>query len=410
MRRTYRLRYDVQKTLIRIQQINREGLDSTVALTALPSLDLSEEISGRRGFSFTSEHNRLLRHAVRRFRHHLEPKELVNDLMDVSQKLTDADRTAIYLRQPGEDIFRETGFSRLGLAPDLDSKLIRASCLLEKAVAEKHYFYIRNIITDSRFLESGIGRYIGERSILVTPMRAAREVIGVIYLDSRIGSSEMLERNAPVVQELADEAALSLEISSLYRDLDDTFMSMVRALGSAVDAKDSYTHGHAARVAEYALLIGRELRLRQEDLRDLEIGAYLHDIGKIGIANVILKSQDTLTDQEMAEIRQHPVIGTRILSPVRKLSKVALAIRQHHERYDGKGYPDQVKGNKILMIARIIAVADALDAMTTIRPYHKPMTLSASIEVIVNNAGTQFDPLVAAATKKLFHKGQFKKL
>jgi len=407
LNRSYNSRYDVRDIRNQIKQINRkEKISSSRA--ALPSLSFNEESSGKRVFMFTSEHNRLLRQSVRRFRQHLEAKDLVTDLMDVSLKLSGGDRSIVFLRQPGQDIYEQCGIRLIGLAPEVDSRVVRTSSLFENIISEKQFFYSPNISTDDRIAEMTIKKHVGKRSVLVTPMRAARDVVGVIYLDSRVGSNEMLIGTAPVVQELADEAALSLEISTLYRDLDDTFMSMVRALGSAVDAKDKYTHGHSSRVAEYALLIGHELGLRIEDIRDLEIGAYLHDIGKIGIAKLILESQDKLSDEEMEEIRHHPEIGTRILSPVRKLAKVALAIRQHHERYDGKGYPDQLKGEDILLIARIISVADALDAMTTIRPYHNPMPLKKCIKVIVDNAGAQFDPLVAGAVKQLFHKGLLK--
>ncbi|MBN1295944.1 HD domain-containing protein, partial [bacterium] len=360
----------------------------------------------KRAFIFTSEHERLLRGAVRRFRHHLEPRDLIDDLVDVAQKLTGADRAAVYLREPGQETFQLHMMHRQTLSPDLDARALRASSLFEKALSEKSSLFSPDIQGDRRFKNIAICRHIGPRAVLITPMRGTRDIVGVLYLDIRTGNHEMMAGNASFIQELVDEAALSLEVSTLYQDLDDSFMSMVRALGTTVDAKDPHTHGHAARVAEYALQIGREMGLRAEDLRDLEIGAYLHDIGKIGIAGVILKSRDRLTEEEMEAIRHHPEIGTRILSPIRKLSKVALAIRQHHERFDGKGYPDQLKGDEIMLIARIIAVADALDAMTTVRPYQTPMTLSQAVAVITGNAGTQFDPHIAAIVNQLFQRGQ----
>ncbi len=406
LRRTYRSRYDVQNMRQRLQAINRHEATSYTSFTALPSLSTESDVHEKRTFVFTSEHNRLLRQAVRRFRHHLEPEDLMDDLLDVVLKLTGADRAIVYLRHPGEDTYRIGTIRRIGMAPDIDGKLIRSSALFAKVIDEKSSMFSHNIQSDKRFSDTMIGRHLGARSVLLSPMRAARDIAGIVYLDIRSGSEEMLAANTPLVQELADEAALSLEISGLYKDLDDTFMSMVRALGTTVDAKDEYTHGHAARVAEYALMIGREMGLSQEDLRDLEIGAYLHDIGKIGIAGVILKSRDKLTDSEMEVIRHHPEIGTRILSPIRKLSKVAMAIRQHHERYDGTGYPDQLKGEEILLIARIIAVADALDAMTTVRPYQTPMTIREAVDVISRNAGTQFDPQVARVAGQLFQKGR----
>ncbi len=409
LKKTYRARYDFQALKIRMDQIDRDTRSGGNEFDGLPSLK-GEEESRERMFAFNSEHYRLLRNTVRRFRHHFDNRDLVEDLSNVMLKMTGADRLVIFLRSPGEDLFELAGSKRVGMAPELDGKLLRSSPLFEKVVTQKHHLFSANIQADPHYNSLAIGRHIGQRAVLVTPMRAARDVVGVIYTDVKTGGIDVMIGNVQLVQELADEAALSLEIAGLYRDLDETFMSMVRALGTAVDAKDPHTHGHASRVAEYALRIGREMGLRAEELRDLEIGAYLHDLGKIGIAGVILKSRDKLTESEMESIRHHPEIGTRILTPVRKLARVAQAIRQHHERYDGKGYPDQLKGEEIVLIARIIAVADALDAMTTKRPYQEAMTPDHAVNIIVSNAGTQFDPLVTAALKKLYSRGEIKLL
>ncbi|MBN1879310.1 HD domain-containing protein [bacterium] len=408
-KKTYRSRYDVQSLKNRLDQLEKETRFADIHFETLPSLK-NEDEARENIFSYNSEHHRALRNAVHRFRHHFDNRDLVEDLSNVTLKITSVDRLIIYLRPPGEELFEIVGFKRVGMAPDIDGKLIRSSPLFEKVVNQKHFLLNPNIELDPNYSSLSISRHIGRRAVLITPMRAAREVVGLIYTDVKPSGFDVLTSNAHLVQELADEAALSLEIGGLYRDLDETFMSMVRALGTAVDAKDPHTHGHASRVAEYALGIGREMGLRQEELRDLEIGAYLHDLGKIGIAGVILKSHDKLTESEMESIRHHPEIGTRILTPVRKLSKVALAIRQHHERYDGKGYPDQLKGEEILLIARIISVADALDAMTTKRPYQEAMTIGNAVGVIASLAGTQFDPLVTGALKKLYSRGEIKLL
>lgn len=408
-KKTYRARYDIQSVRNRLEHLDREARSPDIHFESLPS-PKKEEDSREHIFSYNSEHHRALKNAVHRFRHHLDNRDLVEDLANVTLKITGADRLIVYVRSPGEDVFEIVGMKRVGSAPEIDGKLIRSSLLFEKVINQKHALVSANIQTDPQYNNMSICKHIGQRALLMTPMRAARDVAGLIYTDVKAGGYETLSSNTHLVQELADEAALSLEIGGLYRDLDETFMSMVRALGTAVDAKDPHTHGHAARVSEYAMRIGREMGLRQEELRDLEIGAYLHDLGKIGIAGVILKSRDKLTESEMESIRHHPEIGTRILTPVRKLSRVALAIRQHHERFDGKGYPDQLKGEEILMIARIISVADALDAMTTRRPYQEAMTLDQAVKIIVSKAGTQFDPLATAALKKLFLRGEIKLL
>lgn len=407
LRRSYLERYDIHHMKTRIEQLERETCPAEWSIEKLPVLRFCEEKTTHPVHQYKSEFNRQVKQATERFRRYSDQRELLADLIDVLLKLSRADRCIIYLRDPGQELFRAVKQYKMGMAPEIDPRIVRSSILFQKVINSKQFMFSNDVSIDQHLQDIMLKRHIGTRAVLTVPMRAARNVVGLVYLDARPGSEKHMNQNADYIQDLADEAALSLEIRSLYSDLHDTFMSMVRALGTTVDAKDEYTHGHSARVANYAMIIGKEMGLGAEQMRELEIAAYLHDIGKIGISGGILKSSGSLSEEDQQIMREHPVIGKRILSPVRKLARVSQIIKQHHERYDGTGYPDELKGNEILMSARIISVADALDAMTTIRPYHASMDMAAAIAIISDNSGSQFDPIVAGTVKDLFEKGKF---
>ncbi len=173
------------------------------------------------------------------------------------------------------------------------------------------------------------------------------------------------------------------------------FEQTSRALANAIDAKDTYTHGHSARVAKYSGEIARLAGKSENEIHKVYFAALLHDVGKIGISNSIINKNGKLTDEEYAEIKNHPIIGGQILSNISKSPYLELGARYHHERYDGKGYPEGLSGKDIPDIARIIAVADAYDAMTSKRSYREPMPQNLVRSEIENGMGTQFDPKYA---------------
>ncbi len=181
----------------------------------------------------------------------------------------------------------------------------------------------------------------------------------------------------------------------LYIDMKNLYMETVYALTKAVEAKDPYTNGHSLRVAEYAEKLAIFMKLPISKVNTLKTAAMLHDIGKIGIEDYILNKPSKLTDEEFEKIKSHPVIGVNILSDVDFLSEVKQLIIKHHERYDGKGYPDGLKEDMVSIDAYILSVADAFDAMTSDRSYRKGMTIEEAIEIIAKEAGYQFHPQVA---------------
>jgi HD-GYP domain-containing protein (c-di-GMP phosphodiesterase class II) len=181
------------------------------------------------------------------------------------------------------------------------------------------------------------------------------------------------------------------------QELRRSYMATVRALSNAVEARDAYTGKHAERVAAYGIELATATGLDIADSPQIEFGFLLHDIGKVGVPDAILFKSTSLTEEEYALVRRHPVIGSEILRDVDFLGEGKLVVRHHHERWDGSGYPDGLEGDSIPLAARVFAVADALDALTTDRPYRPASTFEHARAVVRAGAGTQFDPSVVAA-------------
>jgi len=187
------------------------------------------------------------------------------------------------------------------------------------------------------------------------------------------------------------------ENKELLASLERGYLETIRALANSIDAKDPYTRGHSDRVTELALEVGREMQLAERELRILRYGGILHDIGKIGISEQILGKQEELTEAEREVIRQHPVLGERIIAPIDFLQPVRPLVRNHHERVDGTGYPDGLRGDAIPLGARIINAADTFDAVTSERPYQTAVSPAAAIGILRKLRGSQIDPLVCDA-------------
>ncbi|MFO7245923.1 MAG: HD-GYP domain-containing protein [Thermaerobacter sp.] len=191
----------------------------------------------------------------------------------------------------------------------------------------------------------------------------------------------------------------------LYVDARNQYLDTIRSLAAALEARDPYTFGHAERVARMAVEVGRQLRLPRADLEALEVAALLHDVGKIGIADVILRKTEGYTSRDFREMMKHPIIGARILANVKSLDRVAPWVRHHHERMDGLGYPDGLRGEQIPLGARIISVVDAFDAMISARPYKPARTVHDALQELERCAGSQFDPEVVAAFRRAIDDG-----
>lgn len=205
----------------------------------------------------------------------------------------------------------------------------------------------------------------------------------------------LIESGVKAIKQMNIIKQINADLKEVNQKLEQAYMDSIETLRYTVEAKDPYTRGHSDRVSEYSVLIGKYLGLSEEDLHTLKIGGLFHDIGKIGIPDSILLKPDKLTPDEYSEIKNHPSIGVHILSNATIFRDIIPIVKHHHERYDGLGYPSKLKGEDIPYLARIAAVADTFDAMTSRRTYRDSLPLNVVKEEIEKNRRTQFDPQVA---------------
>jgi GAF domain-containing protein len=232
------------------------------------------------------------------------------------------------------------------------------------------------------------------RRALLFPLTARGELKGLFALHYPPDSPPRDKAEVELLAAVASQASLAIENEFLYRDIEKSYFSTVKALARAIEVKDPYTHGHSERVTEYALRIAEAMGLDEAEKQKLKYAATLHDIGKIGIAGKVLNKPAALTEEEYLHVKTHPLLGDSIIEPVEFLQAPRPLILHHHERFDGKGYPDGLSGEDIPLGARILAVADAYDAMRSDRPYRKALTRQEAKRELMRNAGTQFDPRV----------------
>ena len=277
---------------------------------------------------------------------------------------------------------------------------------LEALYAHPEYFIADVDKNQLSILSLLVGQ--GSESFLILPVLLKEELKAVIAIGrprSKVISIEDITR----VRRTADQVAVALSNATLIDDLEQLNWGTLKALARAVDAKSSWTAGHSTRVTDIALKIGSAMRLSPNRLDDLHRAALLHDIGKVGVPAAILDKPGALDDDEYALIKKHPGIGARILEPIASYKDILPMILQHHERYDGKGYPGGLSGDEIDIGARILAVADTFDAVKSDRPYRKGWDLERAIDLITKEAGQQFDPAVVEAFLEIMRPVKRKK-
>ncbi len=261
--------------------------------------------------------------------------------------------------------------------------------------------------TDPR-INTNIYRGENIKSVICFPMITKGKVIGVINLYKREKYNFTPEEKR-IISIFANQTALAIDNISLMEAIKSSYLTTIKLLSSAIDARDSYTQGHSERVTNIALCIGKKLGLRENELEILKTAGLLHDIGKIGVRDEIIKKRGKLNIPEFEEIKEHPLIGNKILERVSFLQGVSTIIKHHHERYDGSGYPDGLKGEEIPFLSSILAVADAFDAMSSDRPYRKAMGLNYIIDELKRCSNTQFDPAVVYALLDVINEGEIHK-
>jgi len=372
-------------------------------------------------------------------------KSILKKIAEIIYKKLFLKRVYIYIKD--EDKEKITLTAAAGVETHLVKKLRQkpfAFCeksLIMRAIREKKVVDIRNRRTVAKFAE-----FFNTKTALIVPLLGRNYVLGVIILDyssdcyfkendyrlfltigdqiengiTKLRATNKIEKfNRELKKEIATATQKLEQYSySLEQKIDDNknlrkkerriHFEIISALVNSIEAKDVYTRGHSLRVASYACLLGAKIGLSDKQLLSLRYAGLLHDLGKVSIDQSILNKGTSLTKSEIKKIQQHPVLGVKIISSVSFLRTSARGILHHHERWDGKGYPDKLKGKKIPLNARILAIADAYDAMTSSRSYGHQMTENEVINELKASANKQFDPELIKASIKIIKKNKVK--
>ena len=233
-------------------------------------------------------------------------------------------------------------------------------------------------------------------------------IIKICYTNSI--RNEIQKRDNIHVDESAFAQNIDNSIAEKNEELEQAYLDIVKVLRQTVEAKDPYTRGHSDRVSAFSVLLGKQLDLSENDLETLRVGGLFHDIGKIGIPDKVLTKNERLTDKEFSQIMKHPSIGAQILGNTKVFQDIIPIVKHHHERFDGKGYPSKLSGDKIPYLVRIVTICDAFDAMTSNRSYRKALPMKTVISEIEKCKGTQFDPEIANAFLKIIDSDEVKSI
>jgi putative nucleotidyltransferase with HDIG domain len=235
------------------------------------------------------------------------------------------------------------------------------------------------------------------KSFVLVPVLARGKAIGLIDLVVYTDEGSFTHRDLSLLSILANQAGISIENARLYDNIRRDYQDVIQGLAKAVDARDHYTLQHSSRVSSYAVVIAKRLKLEMELVESVQFGALLHDVGKIGIPDLILNKPGALTSEEFSRMKEHPTLGANIVGKIASLVPLVGMVLYHHERFDGAGYPEGLAGKKIPLGARIINVADSFETITSDRTYHKARSFKEGLEEIKRCAGGQFDPEVVEA-------------
>jgi HD-GYP domain-containing protein (c-di-GMP phosphodiesterase class II) len=244
------------------------------------------------------------------------------------------------------------------------------------------------------------------KNVICVPVKVKEKTIGVLEAINKLGGEAFSDDDLTIFQSLADQVAVALDNARLLAEIEGLFFQTAESLADAIEKRDPYTGGHTKRVTTYSLAIGEELNLESNEMRWLKLAAILHDIGKIGVEDRILRKADKLDEEEYDQMKQHTLMGAEIIGHIKQLHGIIPGLKYHHEKIDGKGYPEGLADDNIPLIAKIVAVADTFDAMTSDRPYRKPLKKEKACEELRRCCGTQFDRGLVDAFLKAYKMGK----
>jgi len=336
----------------------------------------------------------------------LEPERVLELALEKAERFSAAETSSIWELDEarGELFFR---LVRGEAAPEIRNlRIPLGEGIVGSAAQSGRSERIDDVARDPRWHGEASDRF-STQSMLVVPLVSRGRVIGVLQLLNSTDGSAFDQDDLRRMELFAGPLAHALANARLYASLERTFVESVTALAEAVERRDPYTGGHLRRVVAYSLLLGRELDVPPEMLEEIRLGGTLHDIGKIAVPDAILGKPGPLTPEEAEVMRRHPIDGAEIVGRIASLAPVLPIVRSHHERIDGRGYPDGLTDAEIPLAVRIVAVADTYDAITTSRPYRPGLSPERAAAEIAADAGTRLCPRVAAVFADLHGSGRF---
>ena len=315
---------------------------------------------------------------------------LLERVLDRLQGILKPDRSAILFVEPVTGTFVPRAVRPKGAYKSVSE--FASSTVIRQALANPDTVVIYDPTLDPRLSQAQ--SLVGARvhSAICVPLLGRSGPIGALYADRVGGAQVFTQELAQYAAAFASISATALETAQLYDDRERHFRATLEAFAKAIDARDHYTAGHSERVTKYTLVLARKFGLSEAELEIVRRGGMLHDIGKVGVPDAVLRKPGPLDAEERAAIELHPVIGYTMLEHVPFLTDALPAVRGHHERWDGKGYPDKLAGTDIHLHARLMAVADTYDAMTSARPYRPGLPREEAARRLRAERGTQFEP------------------
>ncbi|MCK5257028.1 MAG: HD domain-containing protein [Deltaproteobacteria bacterium] len=339
----------------------------------------------------------------------LEPKEVRKRAMQSATRLMNCEvGSLLLLNEEKKELFFEVALGDKGEAVK-EIRLKIGEGIAGWVAEHRTPLMVADVTKDSRHsMKVDDKSGYKTKNIICVPVMVKQKVIGVLQAINKLNNEHFSNEDLELFKLLSNQVAIAIENAILYEKIHTAFLEVSEALAESIEKRDPYTGGHTKRVLAYSMAIAKHIKLHDDEVEKLKIAAILHDIGKIGVEDKILRKKEKLTDEEYQEMKKHPIFGVEILGNIKQLKDIIPGMHYHHERTDGKGYPNGLKGNNIPLIARIISVADTYDAMTTNRPYHDGFSNSKAIAELKRCTGSQFDKDVVDAFIKAFENNEIR--
>ncbi|MBN1290162.1 MAG: HD domain-containing protein [Actinobacteria bacterium] len=326
----------------------------------------------------------------------LDEEEQLLLLIEMAMRLIHADSGGIYLldEDTGEFVEKAAAGDSVWQSGESVQKVAKWVC-----------DYGEPIMLLKDFEDPRFGKIVIQKeAVAIAPFLIRGKAIGMMNLATGNRNERYGKEDLELFRNFAAQAAVSIENTQLYERLQDAYLGAISSLVAAIEARDPYTVGHSNRVTKYTVAIAREFGFSTQEVEEIRLAGLLHDVGKIGIPDKILNKPGPLSEEEYSAIKMHPTLSVRIVEPLPHLGGIIPMIYHHHERYDGKGYIEGMAGTEIPVGARILAVADAFEAMTSDRPYREALSREDAIKELIEGAGSQFDPTVVETFVRLLKK------